>query len=69
MFSRYRFTRGSEELEEKTAIHHVYTSAHLGQLLVDAGFIDVRRFGGPDGAPYELAAERLLLTATRAVRS
>ena len=31
------------------------------------GYLD--RFGGPDGAPYELAAERLLLTATRAVRS
>ena len=65
LLSRYHFTRGSEELKV-IAIHHVHTSAHLGQLLTEAGFTDIRLYGGPDGAPYELGAGRLLLTAGRA---
>jgi len=68
LLSRYHYTRGSEELKV-TAIHHVYTSAHLGQLLTEAGFTDVRRYGEPYGAPYELGAGRLLLTAGRAEHS
>ncbi|MEU4539324.1 class I SAM-dependent methyltransferase [Streptosporangium sp. NPDC023825] len=65
LISGYRFTRGAEELEV-TAIHHVYTSAHLGQILTDGGFTGVERFGGPDGSPFEIGAGRLLLTARRA---
>lgn len=65
LISRYHFTRGADELKV-TAVHHVYTSAHLGQLLTEAGFTDIRRYGGPGGEPYQLGAGRLLLTAGRA---
>jgi SAM-dependent methyltransferase len=65
LISRYRFIQGSRRLDA-TALHHVYTSGHLGDLLTDAGFTDVRRYAGPDGTPYTLGAGRLLLTARRA---
>ncbi|MER5651072.1 class I SAM-dependent methyltransferase, partial [Streptosporangium sp. NPDC002524] len=65
LISGYRFTRGAEELEV-TAIHHVYTSAHLGQMLTEGGFTGIERFGGPDGSPFRIGAGRLLLTARRA---
>jgi len=64
LISHYDFTRGAERLST-TAIHHVYTCAHIGQLLSDAGFVDIQRFGGPDSAPYSLGSSRLLLTARR----
>jgi len=64
LISRYHFTRGAEKLSA-TAIHHIYTSGHLGELLTDGGFTDIERYAGPDGAPYELRAGRLILTARR----
>ncbi|WP_157891965.1 MULTISPECIES: SAM-dependent methyltransferase [Frankia] len=64
LISRYRFSQGARRLAA-TALHHVYTSAHLGDLLTDAGFTDIRRYAGPDGTPYTLGAGRLLLTARR----
>ena len=64
LISHYDYTRGDEQLST-TAIHHVYTSAHLGQLVSGAGFVDIQRFGGPDGSPYTLGSSRLLLTARR----
>lgn len=66
LISGYRFIRGAQETRV-TAIHHVYTCAHLGQLLSDAGFTDIAFHGGTDGEPYELGSPRLLLTARRAV--
>lgn len=65
LLSRYVFTRGAE-VQRVTALHHVYTSAHLGELLVEGGFTDVARYGGPDGAPFGLGSGRLLITARRA---
>jgi SAM-dependent methyltransferase len=65
LISRYRFVRGDEELVA-SAVHHVYTSGHLGELLTGGGFVDVERYAGPDGEPYEVGAGRLLLTARRA---
>lgn len=65
LISEYHFSRGAEELNI-TAVHHVYTSAQLGYLLSDAGFIDISRYSGPDDTPYVLGAGRLLLTARRA---
>lgn len=65
LLSRYVFTRG-EQVERVTALHHVFTSAHLGELLVEGGFTDVARYGGPDGAPFGLGSARLLITARRA---
>lgn len=64
MFSRYRFTRGDEELDV-TAIHHVYTVAQIVDLLSCNGFAGVELFGGPGGEPYAIGGGQLLLTARR----
>lgn len=48
-----------------TAIHHVYTTGHLGGLLTDAGFSDIGLFGSLNGEPYAVGAGRLLLTGRR----
>ena len=48
-----------------TALHHVYTVAHLRRLLAAGGFTDIERYGGPDGEPFEVGTGRLLLTARR----
>ncbi|MBN6040564.1 bifunctional 2-polyprenyl-6-hydroxyphenol methylase/3-demethylubiquinol 3-O-methyltransferase UbiG [Amycolatopsis sp. 195334CR] len=64
VFSRYRFSRGGEEVDV-TAIHHVYTVAQLVDLLSGNGFIGIELFGGPAGEAYELGSGRLLLTARR----
>ena len=68
LISGYHFIRGSQETRV-TAIHHLYTCAHLAQLLSDAGFTDVALHGGTDGEPYELGSPRLLVTARRALGS
>jgi SAM-dependent methyltransferase len=62
--SRYRFTRGEEEVDV-TAIHHVYTVAQIVDLLSGNGFTEVELFGGPGGEPYEIGSGQLLLTARR----
>jgi cyclopropane fatty-acyl-phospholipid synthase-like methyltransferase len=67
LVSGYVFTRGSTQVTV-TALHHVYTLAHLRQLLTDAGFVDIEHHGGPDEEPFELGAGRLLLTARRGPR-
>lgn len=64
LLSSYVFTRGAQETRV-TAIHHVYTVAHLVRLLVDGGFADVETFGGPGGEPFGIGDGRLLLTARR----
>lgn len=64
LISTYRFTRGSWE-HTATALHHIYTTAHVGRLLVDAGFTDLDHAADTDGAPFTLGAGRLLLTARR----
>ncbi len=65
LLSEYVFTRGAEQ-KRVTAIHHVYTVAHLGRLLTDGGFADIERYAGPGGEPFALGCGRLLLTARRA---
>lgn len=67
LISGYRFSRGSQVVAV-TAVHHLYTVAHLGQLLADAGFSDISRFGGVSGEPFEIGSNRLLLTARRTAR-
>ncbi|MBA2324796.1 MAG: hypothetical protein H0V92_12575 [Pseudonocardiales bacterium] len=59
-----RFTRGTEEFHA-TSVHYVYTSTHLGSVLIEGGFADIERYGAPDGEPYVLGASRLLPTARR----
>ena len=63
-FSRYRFTRGEEQVDV-TAIHHVYTVAQIVDLLSGNGFAEIELFGGPGCEPYEIGSGRLLLTARR----
>ena len=46
LINRFHFTRGHDELTT-TAVHHVYTSAHLAQMLTGAGFTDIARYAGP----------------------
>jgi cyclopropane fatty-acyl-phospholipid synthase-like methyltransferase len=65
LLSRYIFTRGEQQVDV-TALHHVYTVAHLRRLLADAGFVDIELHRGPDGAPFAVGDGRLLLTARRA---
>ncbi len=64
LVSSYVFTRGGTQVSV-TALHHVYTLAHLRQLLTGAGFVDIEHHGGPNGEPFEPGAGRLLLTAHR----
>jgi SAM-dependent methyltransferase len=64
LLSSYVFTRGTQQTRG-TAIHHVYTVAHLRRLLADGGFTDIEHHGGPDGEPFAVGTGRLLLTARR----
>jgi cyclopropane fatty-acyl-phospholipid synthase-like methyltransferase len=64
LLSTYTFRRGTEVLTA-TAVHHVYTTGHLADLLDEGGFTVVGRFADPDGTPYTLGAGRLLLVAER----
>jgi SAM-dependent methyltransferase len=64
LFSHYRFSRGDESVEV-TAIHHVYTAAHLASLLSEAGFSDLQLYGDLSGRPYAVGDGRLLITGRR----
>ncbi|MGW4116312.1 SAM-dependent methyltransferase [Actinosynnema sp. NPDC004786] len=64
LLSRYRFTRGPEELDV-TAVHHVHTVAQVLDLLSVNGFGDFGLFAGPKGEPYAVGDGRLLVTARR----
>ena len=64
LLSHYTFTRGEETLDA-TAVHHVYTCAHVVQFLTDAGFTDVRCFAGATTEPFKLRAGRLVVAARR----
>jgi len=64
LLSSYVFTRGAQQVAV-TALHHVYTVAHLRRLLTDGGFADIELHGGPEGEPFEVGTGRLLLTARR----
>jgi cyclopropane fatty-acyl-phospholipid synthase-like methyltransferase len=64
LLSSYVFTRGTQQTRV-TALHHVYTVAHLRRLLADGGFTDLEQYGGPEGEPFEVGTGRLLLTARR----
>ena len=65
LLSHYRFSRGTEAVDV-TAVHHLYTVAHIRHLLTEAGFINLELFSDPDGSPHTLGDGRLLLTAQRA---
>lgn len=46
--------------------HRLYAASELVALLTAAGFVEVRLAGDWSGAPYGMAAERLIVTATTA---
>ncbi|MFD9892442.1 methyltransferase domain-containing protein [Amycolatopsis sp. NPDC059027] len=62
IISHDTFRRGAAEVTA-TAVHRIYTSAHLGQLLTEAGFVDVARFAGPTDEPYRFGDSQLMMTA------
>ncbi|CAO5227084.1 SAM-dependent methyltransferase [Frankia sp. AgKG'84/4] len=64
LISHHQFTQGSRILHA-SAVHHVWTSGQLGELLTEAGFVDLSRYGDPDGAPFAVGSGRLLLAARR----
>ncbi|MGS0687925.1 methyltransferase domain-containing protein [Nakamurella sp. GG22] len=64
LISHYHYTRGAEQWAG-TALHHLYTVAHIRELLTDAGFDGIELYDGPDGRPYRLGAHRLLVVARR----
>ncbi len=47
--------------------HRVYTGTELRRLLEEAGFRDVRIYGGLNGIPYDRAAQMLVAVATKGV--
>ena len=66
LVTRYEFRRGEESVEV-SAPYYVYTSAHLGAILTDAGFTDLQRFGDLDGRPFDVGDRRMILLARRAI--
>jgi SAM-dependent methyltransferase len=64
LLSHYTFRRG-EQAVTATAVHHLYTTGHLSEVLREGGFDDVRLFAGPDGAPFRVGSPRLILTARK----
>lgn len=45
--------------------HRLYSGAELRLLLLDAGFTDVRLYGSLAGTPFDLKAQRLVVTARK----
>ncbi|HEY5879653.1 MAG TPA: hypothetical protein VIU11_12140, partial [Nakamurella sp.] len=56
------FRRGDEE-HRATSVQHVYTSAEIARLIMDAGYGSVEMYGDVDGSPYRWGSRRLLLVA------
>jgi SAM-dependent methyltransferase len=64
LLSKYMFSRGAQQVEA-TALHHVFTFAQVCDLLLCAGFTELKPHGGLLDEPFELGSGRLLLTAVR----
>lgn len=58
--NRWIVVRGGERLEFAVE-HRLYSAVELRRLLLDAGFPDVDCYGGFDGRPYGLDADRLVV--------
>jgi SAM-dependent methyltransferase len=57
---------GPEGRHEHTFSHRLYSGTELAGLLRETGFAEVELFGNLDAAPYDSAAERLVVRATKA---
>jgi SAM-dependent methyltransferase len=64
MENLYTVTRG-EEVEEKRAVHRIYTTREILKMLTDAGFGGFQTFGSLQGEPYRLGSPRLFAVATK----
>jgi SAM-dependent methyltransferase len=64
LLTSFTFRRGAKE-HHGTSVQHVYTSAEVARLVVEAGFTGVELYGDPSGTPYRFGSQRLLLAARR----
>jgi SAM-dependent methyltransferase len=67
MESSYEITRG-DVVENKRAVHRIYTFREISQMFRDAGFGDLDSFGSIAGDPFRLGSPTLLVVAIRARR-
>jgi SAM-dependent methyltransferase len=67
MESDYTITRG-DVVENKRAVHRIYTCREISRMLTDAGFEDLESFGSLAGEPFRLGSLTLLVVAIRARR-
>jgi len=64
MSNRWIRLKGDERVEFRVS-HRLYSAFELSSLFQDCGFQQVNTFGSLAGAPYDQAAQRLILVATK----
>ncbi len=60
--SRWILRKGGE-LVDRSFVVRLYSGVELGRVLAEAGFSDIRLFGGLDGSPYDQNAKSLVALA------
>lgn len=67
--NRWMFVSADHEnpgiLHETKFRHRLYSALEMAELLDNAGFSEIRFFGGLDGRPYDHRAERMLTLAVK----
>jgi SAM-dependent methyltransferase len=56
-----------DDVTSFTLHHTIYSGQELRMLMESAGFVDIQLFGNLDGAPYGLAANRLLAVGRKPI--
>ena len=64
MESFYTITRG-DLVENKRALHRIYTCREILRMLADAGFGDFETYGSIRGEPFRLGSPTLLVVASK----
>jgi SAM-dependent methyltransferase len=64
MESVYTVTRG-DLIENKRAVHRIYTCREILRMLMDAGFSDFEIFGSIAGEPFRLGSPTFVVVAAR----
>jgi SAM-dependent methyltransferase len=64
MENLYTVTRGTE-IENKRAVHRIYSTREILGMLSAAGFGEFETFGSVAGEPYKLGSPRLFVVATK----
>ena len=62
--THYRFRKG-QEVEEQTAVHHVFTLEEVEAMLTASGFTPLARWTSPLAEPFEEEAEEVWLLAEK----